>query len=91
MERLQAGIWNTQLLLREIRERNYNGSYTLLTDWLRPLRQEALAVRRGDLKRHQAATDQNLGTLLRMHESAFQVFFDLLEQHKMGLAWKEEH
>jgi transposase len=36
------------VLLREIQERNYEGSYTLLTDWLRPQRQQAesLAVRR---------------------------------------------
>jgi hypothetical protein len=36
------------MLLREIRERNYDGGYTLLTDWLRPQRQqgESLAVRR---------------------------------------------
>ena len=32
------------MLLRELRERNYSGSYTILTDWLRPQREEALAV-----------------------------------------------
>jgi transposase len=110
-ERLQAGVWNARVLLRELRARNYAGGYTLLTDWLRPQRQAArtLAVRRfetpvgkqgqvdwghlGTLweegKEHklwgfvmtlgysrvmvaEAATDQQLGTLLRMHESAFQ-------------------
>jgi transposase len=110
-ERLQTGVWNAQVLLRELRERNYNGSYTLLTDWLRPQRKEALAVavRRfetppgkqaqvdwghlGSMTEEsaermlwgftitlgysrrmmaEAATDQKLGTLLRMHESAFQ-------------------
>ncbi len=109
-ERLQAGVWNAQVLLRELRERNFDGSYTILTDWLRPQRKEALAVavRRfetppgkqaqvdwghlGSLQQdgteHQlwgfaitmgysrrmkalAATDQKLGTLLRMHEAAF--------------------
>jgi transposase len=109
-ERLQAGVWNAQVLLRELRERNYDGSYTILTDWLRPQRKEALAVavRRfetppgkqaqvdwghlgsltEDGAEHQlwgfaitmgysrrmkalVATDQKLGTLLRMHEAAF--------------------
>ena len=109
-ERLQAGVWNAQVLLRELRERNYSGSYTILTDWLRPQRKQALsvAVRRfetppgkqaqvdwghlgslaGDGPERQiwgftitlgysrrvmaaAATDQKLGTLLRMHEAAF--------------------
>jgi transposase len=47
-ERLQAGVWNAQVLLRELRERNYTGGYTLLTDWLRPQRDAAsvVAVRR---------------------------------------------
>jgi transposase len=47
-ERLQAGVWNASVLLREIRERGYGGGYTILTDWLRPQRKEAesLAVRR---------------------------------------------
>ena len=109
-ERLQAGVWNGAVLLRELRERNYSGGYTILKDWLRPQRKEALAVavRRfetppgkqaqvdwghlGSLSEAsveramcgftitlgysrmmmaEAATDQTLGTLLRMHESAF--------------------
>lgn len=43
-ERLQAGVWNARVLLRELRERGYQGGYTLLTDWLRPQRQAAGAV-----------------------------------------------
>lgn len=109
-DRQQAGVWNARVLLRELRERNYDGSYTLLTDWLRPQRKqaEAVAVQRFETppgKQAQAdwghlgslfengresklwgftmtlgysrrlfaaaATDQKLGTLLRMHESAF--------------------
>jgi hypothetical protein len=35
-ERLQAGMWNAPVLMRELRERSFTGSYTLLTDWLRP-------------------------------------------------------
>lgn len=109
-ERLKAGVWNAQVLLRELRERNYRGCYSILTDWLRPQRKAALtvAVRRfetpagkqaqvdwghlGSLSEAgreramwgftitlgysrtmmaEAATDQKLGTLLRMHESAF--------------------
>ena len=38
-ERMQAGVWNARVLLRELRERNYTGGYTLLTDWLRPQRE----------------------------------------------------
>jgi transposase len=47
-ERLQAGVWNARVLMRELRERSYDGGYTILTDWLRPQRKEAesLAVRR---------------------------------------------
>lgn len=109
-ERLQAGVWNAQVLLRELRQRNYTGGYTILTDWLRPQRESArtVAVRRfetppgkqaqvdwghlgslneeGEQRRlwgftitlgysrrlmAEAAADQKLGTLLRMHESAF--------------------
>src|ERR1700689_1654605 len=109
-DRLQAGVWNARVLLRELRERNYSGGYSILTDWLQPQRKEALsvAVRRfetppgkqaqvdwghlgsitedgeacmlwaftitlGYSRRMmaEAATDQKLGTLLRMHEAAF--------------------
>ena len=109
-QRLQAGVWNAQVLLRELRERNYQGGYTILTDWLRPQRQAAqiVAVRRFETAPGQqaqvdwghlgsvwhqgcrrklwgfamtlgysrwmmaeAAMDQKLGTLLRMHEVAF--------------------
>ena len=110
-ERLQAGVWNARVLLRELRARNYGGGYTILTDWLRPQREAvyAVAVRRfetppgkqaqvdwghlgslsdADAERQlwgftitlgysrrmtaEAAADQKLGTLLRMHEAAFQ-------------------
>ena len=109
-ERLQAGVWNARVLLRELRERNYSGGYTILTDWLRAQRKEALSVavprfetppgkqaqvdwgHLGSLSEEgaehmrwgftitlgysrrmmaAAATDQKLGTLLRMHEAAF--------------------
>jgi transposase len=109
-ERLGAGVWNARVLLRELRDRNYTGGYTILTDWLRPQREAAhvVAVRRfetpagnqaqvdwghlGSLAEDggehalwgfamtlgysrrimaEAATDQKLGTLLRMHETAF--------------------
>jgi transposase len=109
-DRLQAGVWNARVLLRELRERNYDGGYSILTEWLKPQRKEALsvAVRRfetppgkqaqvdwgylgsiaedgearmlwgftitlGYSRRMmaEAATDQKLGTLLRMHECAF--------------------
>lgn len=109
-DRLQSGVWNAQVLLRELRQQNYTGGYTILTDWLRPQRESArvVAVRRfetppgkqaqvdwghlGSLSEPsgertlwgftitlgysrmmmaEAATDQKLGTLLRMHEAAF--------------------
>jgi len=109
-ERLGAGVWNAAVLLRELRERNYTGGYTILKDWLHPQRRQAesLAVQRFETspgKQAQAdwghlgtlsdedgerklwgftmtlgysrrlfaaaATDQKLGTLLRMHEAAF--------------------
>jgi transposase len=109
-ERMQAGVWNAQVLLRELRERNYGGGYTILKDWLKPQPESAqvVAVRRfetppgkqaqvdwghlGSLAENgaerklwgfaitlgysrmmmaEAATDQKLGTLLRMHETAF--------------------
>jgi transposase len=47
-ERLRAGVWNAQVLLRELRERNYSGGYTILKDWLQPQREatRTVAVRR---------------------------------------------
>src|SRR2546421_11187038 len=33
-QRLRAGGWNARVLLRELRERNYAGGYTILTGWL---------------------------------------------------------
>jgi transposase len=112
-DRMQTGVWNARVLLRELRERGYAGSYTLLTDWLQPQREAArvVAVRRfetppgqqgqadwghlGSIEMGQqerklwgftltlgysrmmmaeAAVDQKLGTLLRMHEEAFRQF-----------------
>ncbi len=109
-DRLKAGVWNARVLLRELRERGFDGSYTIVTDWLRPQRQAAgvVAVRRFEtapgeqaqvdwghlgsididgvehklwaftftlgysrMMVAQAALDQKLGTLLRMHEEAF--------------------
>ena len=47
-ERLKAGVWNAQVLLRELRARGYLGGYTILKDWLQPQRESActVAVRR---------------------------------------------
>ncbi len=109
-ERLQAGVWNAQVLLRELRERSYTGGYTILKDWLKPQRESAQVVavrhfetppgkqaqvdwghlgslaREGDERKlwgftitlgysrmmmAEAAADQKLETLLRMHEAAF--------------------
>jgi transposase len=43
-ERVQAGIWNAVVLLRELRERSYSGGYTILKDWLQPQRESARTV-----------------------------------------------
>jgi transposase len=47
-ERMRAGVWNARVLLRELQQRSYAGSYTILADWLRPQRESArtVAVRR---------------------------------------------
>lgn len=47
-ERLKAGVWNAVVLLRELKERGYDGGYTILKDWLQPQRESAsvVAVRR---------------------------------------------
>lgn len=128
-DRLKAGVWNAQVLLREIRERGYDGGYTILTDWLRPQRQagKVAAVRRfetppgkqaqvdwghlGYLETEgvaqriwgftitlgysrrmwaEAALDQKLGTLLRMHEGAFQEWGGVPEEilyDRMKTVW----
>lgn len=47
-QRLAAGVWNAVVLLKEIKEQGYTGQYTVLKDYLRPLRKQArvVAVRR---------------------------------------------
>ncbi len=58
--RLQAGVWNAKVLLREIKEQGYTGGYTGLKDYLQPQRREAavLAVRRFETPPgHQAQMD----------------------------------
>jgi transposase len=47
-DRMKAGVWNAQVLLRELRRRGYGGGYTILKDWLHPQRVAAgaAAVRR---------------------------------------------
>ena len=47
-ERLRAGVWNAVVLLHELRDRGYDGGYTILKDYLQPLREAArtVAVRR---------------------------------------------
>lgn len=42
--RMNAGVWNAAVLLRELKDLGYTGGYTLLTDWLRPQRKAAAAV-----------------------------------------------
>jgi len=109
-ERLVAGVWNAVVLLRELKERGYQGRCSTVKEYLQPKREAAQtsAVRRyetppgrqaqvdwghlGTLEMNgeecklsgftftlgysrmmmaEAALDQKLGTLLRMHEQAF--------------------
>jgi transposase len=126
---MQAGVWNAQVLLRELRQKGYSGGYTILKDWLHPQRQAArvVAVRRfetGPGKQAQmdwghlgslsdqdrerqvwaftmtlgysrrmmaeAATDQKLGTLLRLHEAAFRQWEGVPEEilyDRMKTVW----
>jgi transposase len=128
-ERMRAGVWNAQVLLRELRSRGYAGGYTILKDWLQPQRAagRATAVRRfetppghqaqvdwghlgylemdGEPHRvwgftmtlgysrrmwAQAALDQKLGTLLRMHEAAFRAWGAVPEEilyDRMKTVW----
>jgi len=55
-ERLKAGVWNAQVLLRELRARGYPGGYTILKDWLQPQRESARTVVRGS---HSASRDRS--------------------------------
>jgi transposase len=119
------------VLLRELKERNYTGGYTILKDWLQPQREAAgaVAVRRFEtppgrqaqvdwghlgslewdsLERQlwgftftlgysrmmmaQAALNQKLGTLLRMHEEAFRQLGGIPEEilyDRMKTVWQE--
>lgn len=65
--RLQAGVWNAQVLLRELVQQGYSGSYTLVKEYLQPRREAAreVAVRRFETPPgHQAQLDWGeLGTL----------------------------
>lgn len=59
-QRLALGVWNATVLFREIQERGYEGGYTALKEFLRPLRQAAasVAVRRFETPPgHQAQVD----------------------------------
>ena len=130
-ERLKAGVWNAQVLLRELRARGYPGGYTILKDWLQPQRESArsVAVRRfetppgkqaqvdwghlGTIEMDgqqralngftftlghsrammaEAALDQKLGTLLKMHEEAFRQLGGVPEEilyDRMKTVWLE--
>lgn len=59
-ERIIAGVWNTVVLLRELRQRGYCGGGTILKDYLHPRREaaSAVAVRRFETPPgHQAQVD----------------------------------
>lgn len=59
-QRVQAGVWNAVVLLRELKERGYTGGYSILKEYVQPLRQtaHAQAVRRFETPPgHQAQVD----------------------------------
>jgi transposase len=59
-QRLQNGVWNAAVLLREIKSRGYTGGYSILKDHLHPQRKAArtVAVRRFETPPgHQAQVD----------------------------------
>jgi len=62
-ERFQAGVWNAQVLLRELRQRNYSGGYTILTDWLRRSASRHAWLPCGGSKRHQANRRRWIGDI----------------------------
>lgn len=70
-ERLTAGVWNAVVLLGELKVRGYSGGYTILKDYLRPLRREAgtVAVRRFETPPGQQA-QLDWGTLGRLETEA---------------------
>src|SRR5947209_8865169 len=43
-DRMKAGVWNGQVLVREIRQRGYHGGCTILKDWLQPQRAAGMAT-----------------------------------------------
>ena len=72
-QRLAAGVWNAVVLLRELKKQGYEGGYTILTDYLHPLRDEAqrVAVRRFETPPgKQAQVDWgDLGTITHTDET----------------------
>ena len=62
-ERMRAGVWNAQVLLREIRQRNYAGGYTILTDWLRPQRESARVVAVRRLRPRRVSRRKSIGAI----------------------------
>ena len=49
-DRMKAGVWNAQVLLRELRQRGYQGGYTILKDWLQPQRAAGVGDRRSPVR-----------------------------------------
>lgn len=59
--RLQAGVWNAQVLLRELRGRNYAGGYTILKSWLSRNAKGRRQRRCGGLRRRRASRRRWIG------------------------------
>jgi transposase len=59
-ERLKAGVWNAQVMLRELHARGFTGGYTILKDWLHPQRSSAQVTAIRDATRQTGAS--GLGT-----------------------------
>lgn len=82
-ERLSAGVWNAVVLLAELKERGYQGDYTTLKDYLRPLRREAacVAVRRFETPPGEQAQVDWGTTVINIRGESYR----LKERRKAGL------
>jgi transposase len=83
-ERLRAGVWNARVLLRELREQAQVDWGHLGTLEIAGQEQKlhGFTFTLGYSRRMvaEAALDQKLGTLLRLHEAAFQQIGGVLEE-----------
>ena len=66
----ESRVWNAAVLLREIRQRGYQGGYTILKDWLQPQREQPSRPRCADSKHHRQASASGLGPSRHLWKTA---------------------